>query len=172
MNTKTTELFNKFVKDLKELEPDKRFRAYILATVKHECGDTWLPIKELGSHLYFAKYEKPSKLAKNLGNTEAGDGYLFSGRGYCQVTGRYNYGVFSKLLNIDLISNPDLALKHDTSLKIIHQGMTKGLFTGRKLSRYFNETECDWLNARRIINGVDCAKKIETYAQDFYTQDI
>jgi len=172
MNITTTELFNNLVKELKALEPDKRFRAYILSTIKHECADTWLPIKEYGTPSYFNKYELPTHLSKNLGNSKVGDGKLFIGRGYCQITGRSNYTTFSKLLSIDLISNPDLALDPDVSLKIIHQGMTKGLFTGKKLSNYFNNKSCDWINARRIINGTDCAEKIADYAIALYHQDF
>jgi predicted chitinase len=47
--------------------------------------------------------------AKNLGNTEAGDGAKFKGRGFTQITGRSNYTAASKALGIDLVNNPELA---------------------------------------------------------------
>jgi len=36
---------------------DIRHAAYMLATVKHECADTWQPIIERGTPAYFDKYE-------------------------------------------------------------------------------------------------------------------
>lgn len=39
---------------------------------------------------------------KNLGNTEVGDGWKFRGRGFMQVTGRYNYSVFAKSIGMSL----------------------------------------------------------------------
>ena len=48
--------------------------------------------------------------AKNLGNTQPGDGFKFRGRGLNQLTGRGNYERYGKLLkNVDLIGDPDLA---------------------------------------------------------------
>jgi len=45
---------------------------------------------------------------KDLGNTQPGDGVKFKGRGYIQLTGRANYDKFSKFVNEDCVSNPDL----------------------------------------------------------------
>lgn len=48
--------------------------------------------------------------AKNLGNTEPGDGWRFIGRGYIQVTGRANYTAAAKFLGLGgrLLTNPAL----------------------------------------------------------------
>lgn len=46
---------------------------------------------------------------RDLGNIEKGDGPRFKGRGIFQITGRFNYSHFSKILGIDLIANPELA---------------------------------------------------------------
>lgn len=56
--------------------------------------------------------------AKNLGNTEPGDGHAFRGRGFTQLTGRSNYAQASKALGVDLVSNPDLASDPEMAAKI------------------------------------------------------
>src|SRR5919202_1202233 len=44
----------------------------------------------------------------DLGNTQPGDGVRFKGRGLMQLTGRANYGEFSKAMNRDFIAQPQL----------------------------------------------------------------
>ena len=44
----------------------------------------------------------------DLGNTHAGDGVKFKGRGILQITGRSNYAEVSKALGIDAVSRPEL----------------------------------------------------------------
>ncbi|WP_082107177.1 glycoside hydrolase family 19 protein [Chromobacterium vaccinii] len=46
---------------------------------------------------------------KQLGNTQAGDGARFKGRGFMQLTGRSNYAAASKALNLDLLAHPEQA---------------------------------------------------------------
>lgn len=53
---------------------------------------------------------------RDLGNTQAGDGRRFKGRGIFQLTGRANYDAMSRKLNVDLISNPDLAATPEISV--------------------------------------------------------
>lgn len=36
-------------------------------------------------------------------------GYAYRGRGYIQLTGKMNYELYGKLINVDLVNNPDLA---------------------------------------------------------------
>ena len=56
----------------------------------------------------------------------------------------------------------------DVATKVCFIGMVKGLFTGKGLSNYLNDTKTDFVNARRIINGTDRAKLIASYAVKFY----
>ena len=44
---------------------------------------------------------------KQLGNTSPGDGWLFRGGSYNQITGRYAYDKYGKKIGVDLVSNPD-----------------------------------------------------------------
>jgi hypothetical protein len=65
-------------------------------------------------------------LATALGNTEAGDGKRFKGRGPIQITGRANYRRFGDLLGIELVSDPALAALPALAFRIA------GLFWSKK----------------------------------------
>ena len=140
-------------------------RAYLLATAKHETADTMQPITEYGGRKYFDKYDT-GKLAKALGNTpdKDGDGYLYRGRGYVQITGRANYAKAGGKLGVDLIGNPDAALNPDIAARILVRGCSEGWFTGKKLDDYLPD---DFRNARRVVNGTDRAELIAGYAIEF-----
>ncbi|KAA6402337.1 MAG: putative N-acetylmuramoyl-L-alanine amidase CwlA precursor [Streblomastix strix] len=60
---------------------------------------------ELGSKEYCSKYEFDTKIGKELGNTESGDGYKFKGAGYIQMTGRYNYQKFADFIYDQKVMN-------------------------------------------------------------------
>src|SRR5687768_5181465 len=134
---------------------DVRWAAYMLATVKHECADKWAPIVERGSVDYFEKYDADTPLGQRLGNTVDGDGFRFRGRGYVQITGKANYERLGRAIGLmdELVENPDRALEPEISYRIMSFGMRRGSFTGKKLSDYINAIGCDYVNARRIING-------------------
>ena len=93
--------------------------AAFLSQVAHESHD-FQSMVEYGGSLDFRKYDPKyaPKKAKTLGNTKAGDGAKFKGRGYIQITGKYNYKKAGTALGIDLISNPELAEKPAVAAKI------------------------------------------------------
>jgi len=93
--------------------------AAFLSQVAHESHD-FQSMVEYGGSLDFRKYDPKyaPKKAKILGNTKVGDGAKYKGRGYIQITGRYNYGIAGKAIGIDLVNNPKLAEKPAVAAKI------------------------------------------------------
>lgn len=128
--------------------------AYIFATVFHETAQTFLPVKET-----FWKTEEWRK--RNLRYSP------FYGRGYVQVTWERNYRIFSKLLGVDLVSNPDKTMEVDIAFKILIIGSKQGLFTGKKIGDYIKDGNPNYKEMRRVINGNDKAELIADYATEF-----
>jgi hypothetical protein len=135
---------------------DQRWVAYLLATVRHETGFTFAPVEENGrgaGHSY--------------GAPDPNTGQTYYGRGYVQITWLSNYQTFAARLGVDLVNQPQLALDPATSYQIASLGMTQGLFTGVGLSQFIHDVTADYVNARKIINGLDQADLIAGYAQQF-----
>jgi predicted chitinase len=58
-----------------------------------------------------------NKVARRLGNTQAGDGTKYIGRGYMMLTGRDNYTRCGAALGMDLVNHPELAATQDGAIK-------------------------------------------------------
>ena len=82
--------------------------AHFMAQCCHETGGLKF-LKEKGNSKYFKKYEQ-GRLGKMLGNTQAGDGEKYKGRGLLHLTGRSNYKAYQKsgYCKGDIIENPEL----------------------------------------------------------------
>lgn len=155
---------------------NKQF-AYILATVYHETGvainkqliRTMQPVEEMGK----GKDRKYGQKVKHNGEAYILPDKIFYGRGHTQNTW---YEIYEKLTELakkqgydwDFLNNPDLLLQMQPSIWAMFEAMKIGLYTGRKLSDYINTQKCDYVNARRIINGTDKAELIARYANQFY----
>ncbi|GLX87906.1 hypothetical protein Pfra02_04750 [Pseudomonas fragi] len=118
---------------------DPKEQAMFMAQMDHESGGFKSDEENLnygasGLRKTFGKYYKtdaeaqadarnPEAIANKvyggrMGNTEAGDGYKFRGRGSIQLTGKDNYAAAGKDLGLDLLGNPDLAKDPDNAGKI------------------------------------------------------
>lgn len=195
LSTAQVQNINEIFSAWKELDGnDTRLLAYSLATAYHEVGSKLSPVSENLNYsakritevwpLRFktisaaAPYaNNPEKLANfvyggRLGNNKTGDGWLYRGRGYPQLTGKTGYEKFGKLLNINLVNNPELALQPKNAAKILILGIRDGLFTGKKFSDYSSyEKARPTVNAdstRKTKNGNSTVgKDIASYADKF-----
>jgi len=174
---------------------DHRWAAYMLATVYHECAGTWQPIREVGSRDYFIKrYGSQTRVGRALGNDTPEEGSLYAGRGYTQVTGEANYERQEVVIRkeypdvvkrfelrtgrkFDLtvgdapgdVKDPDNMLDAEIAYCSMSVSMREGLYTGVGLGKYINGSVCDFMGARKIINGTDKAGMIGGYAVKFKT---
>lgn len=77
-------------------------------------------------------YGRHTKVGKVLGNIYEGDGEKFHGRGFIQLTGRWNYAHYGNLIGVDLVNEPELAEDFDTALKIAVWYWTKRRLNEKK----------------------------------------
>ena len=112
--------------------------AQFMGQTAHETQN-FTKLRERGGALDFKKYEpvykkdksgkviidpetkKPkdfNSLSKTLGNTQLGDGARYIGRGFLQLTGRWNYAAASKALGIDLVKHPELVEKPEVAARV------------------------------------------------------
>jgi predicted chitinase len=93
--------------------------AAFLSQTAHETMN-FQHMVEIGNDRAFRKYDPKHapKKAKALGNTKAGDGAKYKGRGYIQLTGRYNYKRAGEALGLPLEQQPELVEKPAVAAKV------------------------------------------------------
>lgn len=87
--------------------------------------------------------------ARNLGNTQPGDGWKFRGRGLIQVTGRSNYSACSRALYGDeqiLLNEPDILAEPDGAIR-----SACWFWNSRKLNALADREDLEGVT--RLING-------------------
>jgi putative chitinase len=144
--------------------------AHFLAQCGHESGGFKVVNENLnygakGLLTIFKKYfpteekaklyeRKPEKIANlvygsRMGNgAEAtGEGYKFRGRGYIQLTGKANYTEFDKVVNENIIENPDLVA---TKYPLLSAAW---FFSKNCLSKCTDASDASVLAVTKCING-------------------
>jgi predicted chitinase len=126
--------------------------AMALGTINAESA-SFRPIDE-GRSKYntrstpFDLYEPGTDAGHRLGNTQPGDGPRFKGRGFVQLTGRYNYATIGAQLGVDLVGDPDQANEPVLAGRIL----ACFLYNKRAQIRAA-VTAGDLRAARRLVNG-------------------
>lgn len=90
--------------------------AQFLAQSSHETLG-FRKLEEIGSKKQFKRYEHGG-IARALGNTEPGDGERFKGRGFLQLTGRYNYEKAGEALGLPLLKHPEMLAEPNIAAKV------------------------------------------------------
>lgn len=121
-----------------------------LATIRAET-EPFLPITEGVS-----KYNTPPGGAPfslydfraDLGNRGTGDGRMYCGRGFVQLTGRANYKTYGDAIGVDLVRFPDRANDPEIAAAVLCR------FIADKERRIKEALiERDFRAARRLVNG-------------------
>ena len=130
--------------------------AYVLATAFWETARTMRPVEEA---FYLGRRAEAHRKGLRY--------YPWHGRGYVQLTWRDNYRRAGEAIGVDLLADPDAALRPEVAAPVLVRGMREGWFTGKKLAEYITLQRSDFTGARRIINGTDRAGEIAALARDY-----
>lgn len=122
------------------LESPRRL-CHFLAQSAHESAG-FRTLEEFGGATYWSRYEGRA----DLGNTQAGDGVLYHGRGIFQLTGRANYKSMGKKIDMDLEGDPRLAAEGDVSLRTACE-----FWKSRRLETFADQNDIREITRR--ING-------------------
>lgn len=128
--------------------------AYVLATVRRECGAKMdIGIEEVGRG-----HGKP------YGLRTAPYNQIYYGRGPCQITWLANYQRAKVRTGIDFVQFPGKMRDRLNGPVVMLDGMYGGTFTGRSLRTYITPgkptTRAMFVQCRRIINGLDHADEV------------
>lgn len=125
-----------------------------IGTIAIETASKFVPVSELyndppGKYAYFEQMYGPNGsniYAKQMGNTEVGDGAKYYGRGLIQLTWKNNYISYGNLVGADLLNNPDLLLQPDISAKVFAQ-----YWVSRNIQEQADRE--DWTSVRASVQG-------------------
>lgn len=130
---------------------DKEMVLMALSTIRAET-ESFYPVSEYKSKYNTSPnadhpYDKYDD-RKDLGNQGAPDGDSYKGRGYVQLTGRYNYESIGEQLGVDLVNDPELANDPEIAADILaafllnHETKIRGALAEGNLTL-----------ARKVVNG-------------------
>lgn len=115
---------------------------------------------------FFAK--NPKKIANRVyanrmgnGNSASNDGYNYRGRGFIQLTGRYNYHSLSRDVGIDFVNNPHLLLEEANA-------MLSALWFWNKNKLNAIADSGDVTKVTKVINGGTNGLKDRKQKYDWY----
>jgi predicted chitinase len=162
--------------------------AYMLATAYHETNRTMQAVMETRQRGEDCNPTVDQAIARLEASWKAGklpwvktpywrkdkNGRSWLGRGLVQLTHKTNYERIGKVIGVDLVVNPELALNQEVAVEIMFAGMEHGLFTGADLDDFLDgkveseaEDKREFMLARKIINGIESREIVAGYAIQF-----
>jgi len=131
---------------------EKPMALMAMATIRAET-ESFQPISEYQSKYNTSPGGHPYDLydhRSDLGNSRKGHGEKFKGRGYIQLTGRYNYERYGKKIGLGqkLLRQPDMANEKNTAAALLAVFL-KDKESAIKLALLHNNLA----EARRLVNG-------------------
>ena len=137
---------------------NKKELAYLLATAKNEsdyslqrweadflCGERGVPYNIIPCQEAIDYYRSTDGKSNYFKSGVDSNGMAYFGRGLIQLTHKYNYDRYGKIIGKNLVADGDLALVPKNSYDIA------SAFLKRKTFKYVNRD--DLYNARRSVNG-------------------
>lgn len=153
---------------LEEGVTDQRQIAYVLATAQHE-SQNFTSLEEDHGRKQAAKKGYAGNQYYEDNEIRGLSGEEYFGRGYAHLTHADNYRRLGEALGRgnELLDNPALAADPEIASRVLVVGMRDDLFTqrGRGLDHYITADNADYVNARRIVNGIDRAADIAALAR-------
>lgn len=129
---------------------DRLLALAALGTIRAET-ENFEPIAEGVSKYNTSPAGRPFDLydyRSALGNTGSPDGWKFRGRGYVQLTGRFNYQKFGKMIGVTLEDIPDLAAHSTEAAKLL-----VFFLTSKAPALHEAMTTENYAAARKLVNG-------------------
>ncbi|MDW8354565.1 MAG: peptidoglycan-binding protein [Bryobacterales bacterium] len=146
----------------------KRFILAALSTIRAESA-AFVPVSESPSRFNTSPGGHPFDLydyRKDLGNQGPPDGERYRGRGFVQLTGRYNYARFGAAVGLGqgLLENPELANEPDIAARLL-----AAFLKSRQAALEEALFEGDLRAARRLVNGA--SHGLEQFAEAYRIGD-
>lgn len=131
---------------------DKPMVLMALATIRAET-ESFKPISEGRSKYNTSPGGPPFDLydnRKDLGNHGPDDGHRYKGRGFIQLTGRYNYRKYGQAIGLGdlLIDDPDLGNDPNIAARLL-----AGFLKDKEMAIKESLLHKDLSSARRLVNG-------------------
>lgn len=139
--------------------------AYAFATAYHETGAHMVPVREGFANTDVIARRRTRNRA--YGKPAGVYGHVYYGRGIVQLTWLENYKRTGDALGVDLVKDPDLAMKPEISARILIEGLIDGRWNAKGHGIQFYLRNNDLKNARRTVNVLDKWELIKGYYETF-----
>lgn len=148
----------------------KIFGSRVAGKSEEEINEMKSTPEKMGEGMYGSK----TKIGRDMGNMEPGDGWKYRGRGFIQLTGKNNYAEASKAIYGDdrLVKDPDLVNNPEVAAECSAWFMKKGKASmARKLGIDTDKMDQAQANllATSQISGRD-VRKMGSYGQELMSK--